>query len=435
MNVLSVRDLRVVYASRAGEVRAVDGVDLDVPAGSITGLVGESGCGKSTLGRALMGVLPDAARIAGGTVNFEGQDIAFLTPPARRAINWRRIAFIPQTAMNALDPVMSLRGQMLEVLIERGGIARAGALEQAAALFHLVGLDPARLADYPHQFSGGMRQRASIALALALEPALVIADEPVTALDVIVQRQVLDVLRDLRWRLNLAMILVTHDMAVVGYACDRVAVMYAGRIVEAGPAEQVLERPLHPYTMGLTHAFPDVHGDLSALVPIEGAPPSLIDPPTGCRFAERCPFAVTRCRSDPRRRSGLMPTTIWPPAGAPRKPPLCAIAPPNQPPGLPHTTALLEAAPACERHSMAVAARCTPCTTSASRSLPGAALGIVGESGCGKTTTARMLLRLEEPSAGVASISMATTSPRCTEGGCGRSAHARNWCFRTRTTR
>jgi peptide/nickel transport system ATP-binding protein len=299
MSLLSVRDLRVAFSSRAGKVRAVDGVDLDIPAGSITGLVGESGCGKSTLGRALMGVLPDTARIEGGAVIFEGQDIAFLGTTARRAINWRRIAFIPQTAMNALDPVLRLRKQMLEVLIERGGLSRADALERAAALFRLVGLDPSRLADYPHQFSGGMRQRASIALALALEPALVIADEPVTALDVIVQRQVLDVLLDLRLRLGLAMILVTHDMAVVAYACDRVAVMYAGRIVEAGPAEQVLEQPLHPYTMGLTHAFPDVHGDLSGLVPIEGAPPSLIDPPPGCRFAERCPFAEALCHTEP----------------------------------------------------------------------------------------------------------------------------------------
>jgi peptide/nickel transport system ATP-binding protein len=160
----------------------------------------------------------------------------------------------------------------------------------------LVGLDPARLPDYPHQFSGGMRQRASIALALALEPALVIADEPVTALDVIVQRQVLDVLRDLQQRLNLAMVLVTHDIAVVAYTCDRAAVMYAGKVVESGTVAAVLEAPLHPYTMGLTHAFPDLRADAVALVPIEGAPPSLIDPPPGCRFAERCPFAEARCR-------------------------------------------------------------------------------------------------------------------------------------------
>ncbi len=292
---LSVRGLRVNYASRAGVVRAVDGMDLDVPAGSITGLVGESGCGKSTLGRSLMRVLPEAGRIAGGQVMFEGRDIAALGEAAMRAIRWRRLAFIPQTAMNALDPVQRLRAQMLEVLTERGGLRRTAALARAVELFRMVGLDPVRLADFPHQFSGGMRQRASIALALALAPVLVIADEPVTALDVIVQRQVLDVLRDLQSRLNLAMILVTHDMAVVAYACDRVAVMYAGRVVEAGPVADVLERPLHPYTMGLTHAFPDVHGDMAALVPIEGSPPSLIDPPPGCRFAARCPFAQARC--------------------------------------------------------------------------------------------------------------------------------------------
>ncbi len=299
MSLLSVRGLGVHYASRAGAVKAVDGANLDVPAGSITGLVGESGCGKSTLGRALMGVLPDAGRIATGEVVFEGRDLVKLSAREQRAVRWRRMSFIPQTAMNALDPVQRLSAQMLEVLEQRGGMSRGPARARAEELFRMVGLDPVRLADYPHQFSGGMRQRASIALALALEPALVIADEPVTALDVIVQRQVLDVMRALQARLNLAMILVTHDMAVVAYACDRVAVMYAGQVVEAGPVAEVLERPLHPYTMGLTHAFPDVHGGDSALVPIEGSPPSLLNPPAGCRFAPRCPFAEARCHTTP----------------------------------------------------------------------------------------------------------------------------------------
>jgi peptide/nickel transport system ATP-binding protein len=241
-------------------------------------------------------VLPDAGRIAGGRVVFEGEDLVSASEARRRAVRWRRLSFIPQTAMNALDPVQRLRAQMLEVLMERGGFSRADGLARAEELFRMVGLDPVRLADYPHQFSGGMRQRASIALALALEPALVIADEPVTALDVIVQRQVLDVIRELQSRLGLAMILVTHDMAVVAYACDRVAVMYAGVVVESGDVRDVLERPLHPYTMGLTHAFPDVHGEVGELVPIDGSPPSLIAPPPGCRFAPRCPFAVARCR-------------------------------------------------------------------------------------------------------------------------------------------
>ena len=295
---LSVRDFQVHYASRGGMVRAVDGVDLEVPAGSIVGLVGESGCGKSTLGRALMGVLPEAARVAGGSVVFEGRELVGAAERVRRDVRWRRMSFIPQTAMNALDPVLRLRVQMLEVLMERGGFRRGEALARAEGLFRQVGLDPGRLGDYPHQFSGGMRQRASIALALALEPALVIADEPVTALDVIVQRQVLDVMRDLQARLGIAMILVTHDMAVVAYACDRVAVMYAGRIVETGLAADVLERPRHPYTMGLTHAFPDVHGGTGELVPIEGSPPVLIDPQPGCRFAARCPFAMAQCFSE-----------------------------------------------------------------------------------------------------------------------------------------
>ena len=299
MNLLSVRGLTVTYATSRGAVRAVDALDLDVPAGSITGLVGESGCGKSTLGRALMGVLPDRGKIAAGSVLFEGQDLQTLSRSARRALRWRRMAFIPQTAMNALDPVQRLSVQMVEVLVERGGVSRSEAPARAAALFRLVGLDPGRLSSYPHQFSGGMRQRASIALALALSPSLVIADEPVTALDVIVQRQVLDVLRNLQARLQLSMILVTHDMAVVAYACDRIAVMYAGQIVEAGTVAEVLERPLHPYTMGLTHAFPDVHDSNMALVPIEGTPPELHSPPPGCRFAARCPFADARCIAEP----------------------------------------------------------------------------------------------------------------------------------------
>ena len=231
MSLLSVRDLTVTYDTQRGPVRAVDGLDLDVPAGSITGLVGESGCGKSTLGRALMGVLPDRGKIAAGEVIFEGQDLQTFSASARRALRWRRMAFIPQTAMNALDPVQRLSAQMAEILIERGGLSGREATARSSELFRLVGLDPARLAAYPHHFSGGMRQRASIALALALNPSLVIADEPVTALDVIVQRQVLDVLRELQARLQLSMILVTHDMAVVAYACDRVAVMYAGQIV------------------------------------------------------------------------------------------------------------------------------------------------------------------------------------------------------------
>ncbi len=297
MTLLSLTDLQVHYQTGGGIVCAVDGADLEVPAGSIVGLVGESGCGKSTLGRAVMGVLPGNGRIAGGSIMFEGRELTAMSERERRALRWRRLSFIPQTAMNALDPVQRLSAHMREVLCERGGLQQDAAHARAEQLMRLVGLDPGCLSYYPHQFSGGMRQRASIALALALEPALVIADEPVTALDVIVQRQVLDELRDLQQRLGLAMILVTHDIAVVAYTCDRAAVMYAGKIVESGPVAAVLEKPFHPYTMGLMHAFPDVRGEAIALVPIEGAPPSLLTPPSGCRFADRCPFAESRCRA------------------------------------------------------------------------------------------------------------------------------------------
>ena len=298
-SLLSVRDLAVHYDTAAGPVRAVDGASFDVPPRSIVGLVGESGCGKSTLGRALMGVMPRSARIAAGSAVFEGRDLVAMPEAERKALLWRRLSFVPQTAMNALDPVQRVGAQLMEVLVERGGLSRADAATRAEALFTLVGLDPKRLRDWPHQFSGGMRQRASIALALALEPALMIADEPVTALDVIVQRQVLDVMKELQARLGLAMILVTHDVAVVAYACDRVVVMYAGRVVESGPVRAVLEAPLHPYTMGLMNAFPDLERAGGELVPIEGSPPSLLNPPKGCRFAARCPFAVARCAEDP----------------------------------------------------------------------------------------------------------------------------------------
>jgi peptide/nickel transport system ATP-binding protein len=226
---------------------------------------------------------------------FQGRDLIRLSEGERRALRWRELAFIPQTAMSALDPVYRVGRQIEEVLVERGGRSRATARARAAELFGLVGIDARRLDDYPHQFSGGMKQRASIAIALALEPKLVLADEPVTALDVIVQRQVLDVLKELQARLGLSVVLVTHDISVVAYACDRVVVMYAGRVVESGRVAEVLERPRHPYTMGLTNAFPDLERAAGELVPIEGSPPSLLDPPPGCRFAARCPFAQPRC--------------------------------------------------------------------------------------------------------------------------------------------
>ena len=297
---LSLDGIRIEYAARGGAVKAVDRGSFDVPQGRVVGLVGESGCGKTTLARSITGVMPRTASITAGRMLFEGLDLVRATPAEWRDIRWRRIAFVPQSAMNALNPVHRVGDQIAEVLAVRGGLPAARIPPRIAELFDMVGLDAARQRDYPHQFSGGMRQRVAIAVALALDPALLIADEPVTALDVIVQRQVLDTLRELQARLSLSVILVTHDISVVAYVCDRVVVMYAGQVVEAGPVAEVLERPVHPYTMGLTNAFPDLARAADTLVPIGGYPPDLRDPPRGCRFAARCPFALAACReADP----------------------------------------------------------------------------------------------------------------------------------------
>ncbi|MEM7521402.1 MAG: ABC transporter ATP-binding protein [Pseudomonadota bacterium] len=296
---LSLRDLSIAYRVGDADTIAVEGASFDVAPGSIVGLVGESGCGKTTLARSLTRVLASNARIAGGQALLEGQDIMALPERAMNALRWREIAFIPQSAMNSLDPVYTVGSQLAEVLIRRGGLGRAAARKRSEELFEWVGIEANRLVDYPHQFSGGMRQRVAIALALALDPKLIIADEPVTALDVIVQRQILDQLRELKERLGISVILVTHDISVVAYVCDRVVVMYAGQVVETGPMAVTLTAPAHPYTMGLRNAFPDLAGAAGVLTPIEGAPPDLAKPPTGCRFAPRCPFGQATCTTLP----------------------------------------------------------------------------------------------------------------------------------------
>ena len=258
-----------------------------------------------------MGVLAENGRRAGGRIVFRGQAI---DEASTRRLLWRDIAYVPQSAMSSLDPVYTLGSQLVEVMTRRGGFSRSAARARSVELFELVGLSASRLADYPHQFSGGMRQRAAIAMALALRPSLVLADEPVTALDVIVQRQILDMLRSLQRQLELSMVLVTHDISVVAYLCDEVVVMYAGQVIESGPVREVLARPRHPYTMGLRNAFPDLLSDALELVPIEGSPPDLAQPPPGCRFAPRCPFARASCskrarlhRRQPRARSTSRP--------------------------------------------------------------------------------------------------------------------------------
>jgi peptide/nickel transport system ATP-binding protein len=294
---LSVRDLRVSYRTASGDVHAVDGVSFDVRQAEMVGLVGESGCGKTTAARALTGVMAGNARVTSGSILFTGRDILNYGVEEMRAVRWREISFVPQSAMNSLDPVYRVEQQMREVL-RRGGIRGRPAGERTIELLDMVGLGTDVLRLFPHQLSGGMRQRVAIALALALDPLLVVADEPVTALDVIVQREVLDTLRDLQKRLRLAVIMITHDISVVAYCCDSIVVMYAGQVVESGPSATVLGAPAHPYTMGLCNAFPDLERAADLLVPIQGAPPDLHDTPAGCRFAPRCPFAIDRCAQE-----------------------------------------------------------------------------------------------------------------------------------------
>jgi oligopeptide/dipeptide ABC transporter ATP-binding protein len=295
---LDVRNLSTFFQTRAGDARAVDDVSFDIKGGENFGLVGESGCGKTTAVKSIIKLLPPNGRIVAGQILFRGQDLVLLPPEEIRRIRWKQISMISQSAMNSLDPVYRVGDQIVEAIQAHESATRAEALERARSLFTLVGIDPKRLTDYPHQFSGGMKQRSIIAMALALDPNLIIADEPTTALDVIVQDQILRRIRGLLASRQASMILITHDISVVAEMCDRVAVMYAGKIVEIGAVAALFKRPCHPYTLGLQNAFPSVHGEKQDLISIPGSPPKLVNPPPGCRFAPRCPFAEAVCRTE-----------------------------------------------------------------------------------------------------------------------------------------
>jgi len=292
---LDIRDLHIYYATQRGMMKAVEGVSFTVEPGRHLGLIGESGCGKTTTGRAVMRVMPRNGRIAKGEMIFKGRDLVKASEKEMREIRWKAISMVPQASMDSLNPVYRVGKQIVEVLTIRGGLSNKAAEARAAELFAMVGLSADRLENYPHEFSGGMRQRAVIAMALALEPAMIIADEPVTALDVIVQHQVLKTFRELQERLSLSVIMITHDISVVAETCDDVAVMYAGKIVEQAPVKTFFSLPVHPYTLGLQNAYPNLAKPEMDLISIEGYPPDLVNPPVGCRFAPRCPFAQERC--------------------------------------------------------------------------------------------------------------------------------------------
>ena len=295
---LEVRNLKTYFFTLRGSVRAVDDISFSLERGEALGIVGESGSGKSTLGFSLLRLVPPPGRIVDGSIMLDGIDILRLPEEKmRKEIRWKRISMVFQSALNALNPVKKIGDQIADAIMAHEDISKKDALERAAELLKSVGIDPRRVNNYPHEFSGGMKQRAVIAMALALQPDIVIADEPTTALDVVVQAQILNLFKKLRKEIGMSIILITHDLSLVAEIADKVAIMYAGKIVEIGPSEKIYTEPAHPYTKGLMASIPKIGGS-KELVWIPGVPPDLRNPPSGCRFHPRCPFAMEICRRE-----------------------------------------------------------------------------------------------------------------------------------------
>jgi oligopeptide/dipeptide ABC transporter ATP-binding protein len=307
MALLEVEDLVVEFTVDGRGLRAVDGLSFEVEAGEAVGLVGESGCGKTTTALAINRLLPKNGRISSGSVRFAGTELTTLDDDDFRLRRWSDMSIIFQGAMNALNPVRRVGDQVMESILDHDHGSRDAAWTRVGDLFELVGIDPARRREYPHQFSGGMRQRVMIAMALADRPRLVIGDEPTTALDVMVQAQILALLERLRAELGLALILITHDLSVVAEACDRAVVMYAGQLAESAPVEELYARPLHPYSARLIASVPDIRAQRRLPEGIPGHPPAIAAPPPGCRFHPRCTWAMEACRLEPAATQAITP--------------------------------------------------------------------------------------------------------------------------------
>jgi peptide/nickel transport system ATP-binding protein len=296
MKVLDVQNLVMYYKTMRGYVKAVDNVSFDVEKGEAMGLVGESGCGKTTIGMSILQLLPSNAEVREGQIVFNGTNILGLSEKEMRAVRWKGIAMIFQAAMNALNPVHRIENQIVEAIKTHENVPKEEARERVAQLYRLVGLDPERARDYPHEYSGGMKQRAVIAMALACNPDIIIADEPTTALDVIVQDQIISEIKRLQKELHMTMIYISHDISVIAESCERIAVMYAGILAEYAHAADLFKNPMHPYTQALMNSFPSIKGPKKRLIPVPGEPPNLLNPPTGCRFHPRCPLATDVCK-------------------------------------------------------------------------------------------------------------------------------------------
>ena len=292
---LEVKNLKTYFTTSLGDSKAVDGVSFNLEQGECLGLVGESGCGKTTTALSITRMLPKEGRIVDGEILVDGINYAELSEKEISRHRWKDVSMIFQGAMNAFNPVKKVGWQIAEACMLHDGMKKDEAWDKARDLFDLVGIPRERVNQYPHEFSGGMKQRAMIAMALACDPKLIIGDEPTTALDVMIQAQILELLEELRKELNMGMILITHDLSILGETCDRIAVMYAGKIMEIGTVRDIFDHPAHPYTRKLISCFPDVRGEKIVPDGIPGYPPKLINPPEGCRFCPRCDMADEGC--------------------------------------------------------------------------------------------------------------------------------------------
>ncbi len=409
---LSVENLSVEFSLGGSTLRAVEGVSYSVRRGEIVAIVGESGCGKSVSSLAIMGLLPKpAGRVTQGRVMFDGRDLLQLSPAGMRALRGRDIAMIFQEPMTSLNPVMDIGAQILEPLRIHLGMRGQPARERVIELLNQVGItDPERrLGQFPHQLSGGMRQRVMIAIALSCNPKLLIADEPTTALDVTIQAQILELLRDLVQRLGVALVMITHNLGIVARYADRVNVMYAGRQVEQGDADGIFASPRHPYTVGLLSSVPRLDRPRTGeLATIPGLPPNLLAPPRGCRFAPRCAFRIEACVSEPplEELSAGRKSACWRSRELGGLVPVAQSLAPVVPPVPTGDTALLSA-DRIAKHFM-ISSRLPPIRAVDGVSLriaPGETLGLVGESGCGKSTVGRLVLGLETPTSGRVHVS------------------------------
>jgi len=294
---MEIKDLRTSYFTPDGTVRAIDGVSLRLEKGHALGLVGESGCGKTTVALSSLKLLPSNARIVEGEITLDGENLVIKTEEEMNKIRWKRISLVFQGAMNALNPVFKVGDQIVEAITTHNrSIPKSNAVERTRELLALVGVDPSRAQDFPHEFSGGMKQRAVIAMALSCDPDILIADEPTTALDVITQARILELIRDLQTKLGLSLIVITHDLSLPAEICTEIAIMYAGKIVECGSTNSIYSDPMHPYTKALLGAFPSILGPIRRMETLPGFPPDLRSPSSGCRLHPRCPIAEDQCK-------------------------------------------------------------------------------------------------------------------------------------------